>query len=97
MMEIILDGRNLTDRASVHDVLATELAFPDYYGRNLDALYDLLSTWPETVQITVIYSDFLLENLGRYANALLKTIQDASQSNPKISLIISSEKTENNS
>ena len=95
-MEIILDGRNLTDRASVHDFFATALQLPDYYGRNLDALYDLLSAWPERVAIKVIYPDSMVENLGKYSNALLKTLQDAAESNPKIIFINSCEKTKNN-
>ena len=43
-MEVILDGELMTDRPTVHDLLSEKLAFPEYYGRNLDALYDLLST-----------------------------------------------------
>ena len=96
MVEIILDGRNMTDRTVAHDFLASELQFPDYYGRNLDALYDLLSTWPEMVAIILVHGDCLVENLGKYGNALLKTLQDAARSNPNINFINSCEKTENN-
>lgn len=34
---------DLTDAARLHDVLARELALPDYYGRNFDALLDVLT------------------------------------------------------
>ena len=36
---------------SLHDYLREQLGFEDYYGRNLDALYDVLSMWPEELRI----------------------------------------------
>lgn len=41
-MKIIeLDGRKI--RKESHDYLKEELSLPDYYGKNLDALYDCLT------------------------------------------------------
>ena len=95
-MKIILDGQTLTDRASVHVFFAEELQFPAYYGRNLDALYDLLSGWCEPLDICVIYPDVLLEKLGNYGKALLKTLQEVSEENQNLTFVISFEKIENN-
>lgn len=41
--EIRLDGRKLMTREAAHDKLKERFGFPDYYGRNLDALWDLLT------------------------------------------------------
>lgn len=90
-MEIILDGRFMTDRGAVHDLLAEKLKFPDYYGRNLDALYDLLSTYPERIDVTLIHTDRLLANLGNYGKTLLRTLQEAAGENPNVELTIRSE------
>ena len=38
-----LDGRRMQDRAGMHDHLTARLRLPAYYGRNLDALHDVLS------------------------------------------------------
>jgi RNAse (barnase) inhibitor barstar len=38
-----LDGTAVHDRASALDAIAAVLSFPDYFGRNLDALRDCLT------------------------------------------------------
>ena len=43
MKQVILDGNILTDAAQVHDYLKEMLEFPEYYGKNLDALHDCLT------------------------------------------------------
>jgi len=91
IVEIILDGTLMTDRGATHDLLAEKLAFPDYYGRNLDALYDLLSTYPERVDLTVVHMDSLLENLGNYGKSLLRTLQEAAAESPNVVLTIRNE------
>ena len=45
-MEIYLDGRALDSREALHQALAALLAFPAYYGKNLDALHDILTGQP---------------------------------------------------
>ncbi len=37
---MILEGKLINERG--HDYLSEALNFPDYYGKNLDALYDCL-------------------------------------------------------
>lgn len=76
-MEVILDGVLMISREAVHDLLLEKLELPDYYGRNLDALYDLLSEYPKKLNITVIHKDAMRDSLGNYANALLRTFEDA--------------------
>ncbi|HIC82662.1 MAG TPA: barnase inhibitor [Kiloniellaceae bacterium] len=39
-----IDGRRIVDRESFHDVFAEAFGFPDFYGRNMDAWLDCLSS-----------------------------------------------------
>ena len=78
MRHLILDGSIGMD--AIHELLARELSFPAYYGKNLDALYDCLTEVQEDVEIEVIN----MEYLGRKGHALQQTILDASLSNPHI-------------
>lgn len=41
-MRHVLDGTALHDKGSALDGIAAAMSFPDYFGRNLDALRDCL-------------------------------------------------------
>ena len=52
MKQITLDGNILADIAQVHDYIKEMLDFPEYYGKNLDALFDCLTDL-DNVEITI--------------------------------------------
>ena len=52
MKQITLDGNILADATAVHEYLKEQLNFPEYYGKNLDALYDCLTDL-EDMEITI--------------------------------------------
>jgi hypothetical protein len=39
----LVDGATVRSKAKAMDAIAMALSFPDYFGRNLDALYDCLT------------------------------------------------------
>ena len=84
MLICILDGNKITNRETLHDTLTSFLHLPDWYGRNLDALYDCLSDIQEETEIRLIHEEALEDYLGQYAKALQKAIYEACQENPMI-------------
>ncbi|MDE6964620.1 MAG: barstar family protein [Lachnospiraceae bacterium] len=82
----ILDGNKLPNRELLHNALAESLSFPNWYGRNLDALYDCLTDFHEEAEIRILHEASLKENLGNYALLLLKVLQEAARANPRIRL-----------
>ena len=89
-MHVILDGNQISDRESLHDFLMLHLHFPAYYGRNLDALYDLLTEIPEDTHIEILNADILQDKLGTYSGALINALNQASENNPHFSIKICS-------
>ena len=83
-MRVILDGRQMTDRTSAHAHLKQQLRLPDYYGCNLDALYDLLTERAVPLHILLTHSQAMQTALGRYGQSLCRTLQDAAGRNPHL-------------
>lgn len=90
-MNVLLDGRLMVSREAVHDLLTEKLQLPAYYGRNLDALYDVLSERLHDLDITMVYADVMLDNLGKYGAALMKTLEDASRDCSHVVFSVSNE------
>lgn len=68
----------------LHDTLAETLDFPEWYGRNLDALHDCLTDIREETEIQIRNEKALAEHLGNYALVLKKVIRMSAKENDRI-------------
>ena len=62
------------------DELARALKLPEYYGANLDALWDLVSTMK--CDAVLIYAADLLNSFNVYGCKLIQTLFEAAEENP---------------
>lgn len=84
MKQVLIDCTKMVDEATVHDTFTEALEFPAYYGRNLDALYDMLTSSPElTLTLT---NASALNKLFRYGDNLKLTLEDAAKDNDLLTL-----------
>ena len=81
MTEIRLNGREMVDRVATHAYLKQKLALPEYYGNNLDALWDCLSTDFSLKKIVIIEPENIIENLGSYGELLLNVFNQVAEEN----------------
>lgn len=82
-MTRIIDGQSMTTRAAAHAELARALGFPDWYGGNLDALWDLACGLQ--ADAALIHAPALLNALGAYGCRLLQTLYEAAAENERFS------------
>lgn len=82
MKTIWLNGRKMTSIPTTHYYLKRKLGLPAYYGNNLDALWDVLSTSSEPVQVMLLFRSQMVQNLGRYGDALVQVFLEAAKVNP---------------
>lgn len=54
MKNIVLDLRNFEEKVSLHRYLKEQMDFPFYYGANLDALHDMLTSETQDLSVTII-------------------------------------------
>lgn len=88
MKKAILDGSSIKDRAQLHELLQTSLCLPEWYGRNLDALYDCLTDIGEDTEIIITEERSLRSSLGAYADGLLCVLSGAANKNSHITVTV---------
>ena len=84
-LSFTIDCRELVSRAAAHDCVARVFSLPAGYGRNLDALYDVLTSLPPC-RVTLAGTSCLYPLLGAYAEKLLSVFRDAARENPNIQI-----------
>lgn len=81
MQQVYLNGSEFESPQEVHEFLARELDFPEYYGGNLSALYDVLTDISDDTRIVVnlsgVEDDELLDTLER----MVEVMTDAADEN----------------
>ena len=87
-MILTLDTRPIRDHLQLHAWFADALAFPAYYGRNLDALHDMLTARAEPLALTVLYADDFRARFGGYAESVFAILQDSAAENPSLHISI---------
>lgn len=76
-MRVILDAGCMMQKEETHQYLKEKLGFPEYYGKNLDALYDCLMDLNDT---EVIFEH--QENAGAYYQRVYQIFQETEKQNP---------------
>lgn len=87
MKVVILDGTTAPTKEALHEYFARELNFPDWYGGNLDALFDCLTAVSEEVALS-LDETALAEALGPYVQRVGKVLARAAEKNPNLQIII---------
>ncbi|MBR2528301.1 MAG: barstar family protein [Blautia sp.] len=83
-----IKGADFKNREQIHEYLAGILEFPPYYGKNLSALYDVLTETDLKTQIRIDYENMLDQEMIEYLDRMVQVITDAAAGNPDLELIV---------
>lgn len=78
-MEIKLDGLNINNKMDLFSEF--KKYFVDLYGNNLDALWDVLSSYSQDLTINIYNQQILHQNLDNYYLKLTILFEDLQQIN----------------
>lgn len=80
MEKITVDLTGIKTRSEIHDVLTKALSLPEYYGRNLDALYDCTSEIfaGRRIELTLVGFDTLPEEFVKYGKTIVSIFERVS-------------------
>ena len=82
-MQYRIDCGHIQTAAELHRILAQTLSFPEWYGHNLDALYDCLTELPE--ETTVILSNWT--EAGPFIWGFHSAMSDAQQDSSNFTVV----------
>ena len=88
MRKIILDIEKMRSLPMLHKYLHTALALPEYYGANLDALYDCLTEMSEPTELVVPKKVADEAYLGWYGQQFLQMLEDAAAVNEALQITL---------
>ncbi|MBO4896759.1 MAG: barstar family protein [Clostridia bacterium] len=76
MKIIILDGNKIKNTKHFHKAFIKALDLPRSYGKNLDALNDVLTSAQEEIGIIAVNTSLLSEALGTRWQSFLQLMED---------------------
>ncbi len=90
MTEVFMTGSEFENVREIHEFLAKELNLPSYYGKNLDALYDVLTELCEDTKIILDFSGVEDGRMLNYFRRMEKVLKDAAEADEYLKVEIKS-------
>lgn len=87
MDEYLIDLSGVTDKDSLHRCLRDALPLPEWYGNNLDALYDSMTEMSVPVTIRFLGSEKAQDRLGDYFEMFRRVLQDVQSDLPGLTVL----------
>ena len=81
MKEIVLEGRLLARKENAHEYLKEVMHFPEYYGKNLDALHECLTDLADTDIVIMVP-----EEMDEYLKRVLRVFKAAEKENQNLKI-----------
>lgn len=78
-MKYVLDAEKMQTREEVHEYLKEALKLPEYYGGNLDALYDCLTDMED--------AEIEIQNLAEVNTFLLRVVNVMKAAGVKVEIV----------
>lgn len=82
MKKITLDFENISNKEDMHKYLAEKFEFPDYYGKNLDALFECLTDIAEPTAVNIINA------INDYDEQIINVITSAEEENDNLAVFV---------
>ena len=88
MRKVTLDLTNIHTPRAAHVYIGYKMGFPAYYGRNLDALHDMLTDIAEPTQMIIRRPAALVAEMEAYFPRLALVLHDSQEENEHLQVIV---------
>ncbi len=87
MKKVLIKLKNITSKEDLFNNISAKLNLPEYCGKNLDALHDVLTDIHEETELIIRESSALGEVLGeKYAASFERVLLDSAEENENLSV-----------
>ena len=87
-MRYEIDLDNVTTKMQFHEKIRATIPCPDYYGGNLDALYDVLTEISGPVEIVFLNFREFTHQLPGFGEVVEHLCADAQAENPELLIVL---------
>ncbi len=94
LLKFYIDASLFRSRRQAHGVMQQVFEGYEYYGNNLDALFDVLTSIRTDAEITVHALSQSEEYIEGYAERIRRVFLDAAEENPHLTLVFSEDTSE---
>lgn len=91
MYKFVIEGEKITKKAEFFESVSAQIPLPEWFGKNLDALYDVITCdlLPKgNAEAEIVNLKALRKNLGSYADALISMLSDIAAGDKRFELVI---------
>jgi len=87
-MILTVDANEFATKHDLHAAFRAALGRENYWGSNLDALHDCLTSIAEPTTLTVVNWASAARRFGDYADRLWHVLDDSVEENPNLTVVI---------
>ena len=87
-MEIVLDFSKISNKDEMFELIKSQLNNEEFYGNNLDALYDVLSYEKQDVKFVISNIKNLEQEFKLYIKKFVLVVEDVEQINNNVKITI---------
>ncbi len=87
-MTLSVNANEFVSKHEMHAALRAVLGEENYWGSNLDALHDCLTSIGEPTTLVITNWASAVSRLGDYANRLWHVLDDSVEENPNLNVVI---------
>lgn len=91
MYRFVIDGEKITGKSELYESIAEQIPLPGWFGKNLDALYDVITCDllpKENAEAEIVNLKVLRDRLGSYADSLAAMLSDIDGGDKRFTLKI---------
>ena len=85
MRKITLNFNKPMARRQIHEQIAAAFGFPEWYGKNLDALYDCLTSITDDTCVGIYEASWRTDP---YLPKVIRVFRDAEEENPHLAVFL---------